>query len=117
MMFQSLSEYLTGLYQRAPLDKAVTSTQAASDTTASVPEDEVADGSASAIEGDTSSAEQGLATSSHQHVPRVELVSLLIDVAGITREKSQFTQYLNYCYTLTKESKPVHVEILPANAS
>ena len=110
-----MSAYLTGLYHSTPLDKTQTSTHAASNTTAAVPEDEVVDESANTIARDTSTADQGLTTSRQQQPPGVELVSLLIDVAGLVREKSQFTQYLNYCYTLSKESKPVVVEILPAN--
>jgi len=46
-------------------------------------------------------------------IPQVELVTLLTDVAGVVREKSQFTHYMNYCYTVTNTSKRIVIEILP----
>ena len=53
-----MSAYLTGLYQSAHLDKTQTGTHAVSDTTPSLPEDEVRDASDNAVEGDASSTEQ-----------------------------------------------------------
>ena len=51
--------------------------------------------------------------STQQRKSRVDLISLFIDLAGYVREKSQFTQFLNYCYAVDKESKRVVLEILP----
>ena len=96
-MFESLSLYLTDLHTIGPLDKAAVGTRAASSPT----------------DSNTPSPEQRSAAS--KQLPRVEIVSLLTDVAGLVRERSEFTQYLNFCYTLSKESKPVLVEILPTH--
>ena len=52
-----------------------------------------------------------------RQLPKIELISLLTDVSGMVREKSQFTQYLNYCYSLSKNSKPVLVDILPPKSA
>ena len=92
LMFSGLSEYLSGLYN---LYKA--SRQQDNVTT----------------RGDNSS-EAAVASCSQQQLPRVELNSLLTDVAGLVREKSQFTQYLNYTYTVSKNSKPIVLEVLPS---
>ena len=48
-------------------------------------------------------------------LPHVELVTLLTDVAGLTREKSEFRIYPNYHYTIDKKSKPIVIDILPHN--
>ena len=45
--------------------------------------------------------------------PIVELVSLLIEASGYVRERSQYTQYLNFCYTVKKECKRIAVEVHP----
>lgn len=45
--------------------------------------------------------------------PHVELVTLYQDVAGLTREKSQFKVYTNHCYTLNRHSRYVVFDILP----
>ena len=104
-MFRGLSEYLTGL---STLDRNVnddtSTTLSTSDTTTT--EDKV-----------TSNKLPELTNSNCQQLPRVELVSLLTDVSGLVREKSQFTQYLNYRYSLSKESKPVVLEVLPVDKS
>ena len=104
-MFRGLSEYLTGL---STLDRNVhddtSTTLSTSDTTTT--EDKV-----------TSNKLPELTNSNCQRLPRVELVSLLTDVSGLVREESQFTQYLNYRYSLSKESKPVVLEVLPVDKS
>ena len=98
-MFEGLSEYLDGLhnqgghYYNTGVDSNTTTTEDISDDRAS-------------------NTGQGLAISSSQLLPRVELVRLLTDVSGLVREKSQFTQYINYCYRISKESKPVLLEVL-----
>lgn len=42
---------------------------------------------------------------------QAELTNLFTDVAALTREKSQFKIYTNYCYTVDRSSKPVVIEI------
>ena len=86
-----MSAYLPGLYYSAHLDGSQTSTHAVSDTKPCLPEDLVVAESASVVERGATSTEHGLATYSQQQLPGVELVSLLIVVAGLAREKSQFT--------------------------
>ena len=98
-MFEGLSEYLDGLHNQGGhiyttgVDSNTTTTEDISDDRAS-------------------NTGQGLAISSSQLLPRVELVRLLTDVSGLVREKSQFTQYINYCYRISKEYKPVLLEVL-----
>ena len=56
-----------------------------------------------------------IATCDNQPLPRVELVKLLTDVSGFIREKSRSTQYINYCYRLSRECKPIVLEIRSAD--
>ena len=104
-MFEAFSDYLAGLHCLSDLlCKRAATTQPTSNTT--VRDDEVVD-----------DIRQGTASSSHQQLPRVELVSLLTEVSGLVRERSQFTQYMNYHYKLSKECKPVVLELLPTDQS
>ena len=98
-MFEGLSEYLDGLYNQGG---HIYNTEVDSNTTTT---EDISDDRAS-------NTGQGLAISSSQLLPRVELVRLLTDVSGLVREKSQFTQYLNFSYSLSKECKPVVIEVL-----
>ena len=104
-MFEGLSEYLTGLYNQSGF---LLNTE--SDRSSEALEEIVVDDSAS-------NAGPGLATSSSQQLPRVELIRLLADVSGLVRENSQFTQYLNYVYRLCKGSQPVVMEVLSDDRS
>ena len=61
-------------------------------------------------DADVDTSSNNLETSSQQP-PTLELVPLLIDVSGYVRERSQCTQYLNFCYTVMKESKPFALKI------
>ena len=98
-MFEGLSEYLAGLYNQGG---HINNTEVDSNTTTT---EDISDDRAS-------NTGQSLAISSSQLLPRVELVRLLTDVSGLVREKSQFTQYLNFSYSLSKECKPVVMEVL-----
>ena len=59
---------------------------------------------AASEDADVDTSSNNLDTSSQQP-PTVELVPLLIDVSGYVRERSQYTQYLNFCYTVKSLSK------------
>ena len=105
-MFEGMSEYLTGLCHINSYKYNSELLATHSTNPYRTPEKEV----------DAVADEESIVTSSsHQTVPRVELVSLFTDLSGLVREKSQFTQYINYCYRLCKNTKPAVVEILPAN--
>ena len=93
-MFEGMLEYLAGVCELSPASSG------------SGPTDEQ-------VIDSGRDTEQDLSILSHRRLHKVELISLLIDVAGIVREKSQFTQYLNYCYAVHKETKPEFIEILP----
>ena len=57
-------------------------------------------------------SEHGGLNSSNQRLAKVELVTLLTDVSGLVRMRSQFTQFLNFSYRINKHFKPVLLEIL-----
>ena len=94
-MFASLSEYLAGWCNQGG---HIYNREASRNFTA--------------IEDIDRADDTGQGSSTYQQLPTVELVRLLTDVSGLVREKSQFTQYINYCYRLSKESKPILMEIL-----
>ena len=48
-------------------------------------------------------------------IPLLDVSSFLTDISGFVREKSWFTQYMNFGYRLSKDSKPVKLKILPKN--
>ena len=105
-MFEGLSVYLTDLSRSYQQDQIEISRLAVSNTRDLVLEED----NSSSLEKTVSLYNHGVGTSSHQ--PTIELVSLFIDLSGLVREKSQFTQYINYCYRVSKESKPVLLEVL-----
>ena len=48
-----------------------------------------------------------------EHQRKVEIVSLLTMTARLVEERTNYTQYMNFCYALTKESKAVFLEVYP----
>ena len=48
-------------------------------------------------------------------LPHVKLTTLLIDVAGLTRHKSEFRLYPSHHYTLNRHSKSVIIDVRPSH--
>lgn len=46
-------------------------------------------------------------------LPHADIVKLFTDVAGLTRQRSQFKIYPNYCYIIKADTKKLVIDILP----
>ncbi|XP_067930803.1 uncharacterized protein [Watersipora subatra] len=108
LMWQCLEELLSNLYTRE------TNIQVTSTTTASVLNAKRMNARRNILEENELSSGQSSAVQT-QPITTVELTSLLIDLSGVVRERSEFTQYLNFCYALDKDSEPVALQVLPAD--
>ena len=105
-LFESLSEYLSGFSCHQQVNNFAASNNKVD---ASVEKSDKA-------YKNTSSRERASTVKGLQLKSKVELVSMLTDLSGLVREKSSFTQYLNYCYTINRHSRLVYLDILPTDA-
>lgn len=64
-------------------------------------------------DGDQQSQDAPQSTTCGALLPHVDIVHLFTDVAGLTREQSQFGIYPNYCYTMKAHTKKLVIDILP----
>ena len=106
-MFEGLSDYLTDFSRSYHQDEMDISGHTVSNTRDSALEED----NSSSFEKNVSLYNQDGSSFHQQRHPEVELVSLFIVLSGLVREKSQFTQYINYGYTLSTNSKPVFLQI------
>ena len=55
--------------------------------------------------------ETDLSDSTSSNYACIDVVAWFTEVAAFAKEESNFTQYMNFCYTINKNSKPALVKI------
>lgn len=108
IVFQEMRSYLTELIMLA---QGKSSANASSSTECSKYEDRDQDGCYPPPCKRQRQQAEGTA------VVSLDLLTFLIDIAGIVREKSQFKVYTNHCYMLSKTSKPAILDVHATDSS